>query len=244
MEQNQNIISENFVKFEKFLLEKFPNISEEQIQQFQALEALYKEWNAKINVISRKDIDNIYEHHIVHSIAIAGYLHEYEKETFNEFSILNSAKGESQKENKILDLGTGGGFPGIPLAILFPNVHFTLCDSIGKKTKVAEAVAKAIGLQNVTIENKRAEKLKDKFDFVVSRAVTNLPAFYPWVRGKFTKGILYLKGGDIAPEISELIEKYKLNGSFIHIWNVEDWTKNEYFKEKFVVHIEKKAVNQ
>lgn len=187
---------------------------------------LYKEWNAKINVISRKDIDNIYEHHVLHSLAIAEYLRRY--------------YGEAEWTGaKVLDVGTGGGFPGVPLAMEFPQTSFTLCDSIGKKITVAKAVSEGLGLSNVVCVNARAESLPDSFDWVVSRAVTTLENFYPWVKGKFSRSILYLKGGDINAEISELIKKYRLDPRRIRAWRIDEWLKDNYFAEKFVIEIGK-----
>lgn len=186
--------------------------------------ALWKEWNGKINVISRKDEDNIYEHHILHSLAIAEYVRRY----------ADFADG-----SKVLDLGTGGGFPGIPLAMEFPDVRFTLCDSIGKKVKVAAAVSEGLGLKNVECVNARAESLPGPYDWVVSRAVTSLDNFYPWVKGKFTRGILCLKGGDVNREISDLCRKCRLNPLTITAWPISEWLSDDYFKEKFVIHIRK-----
>jgi len=187
---------------------------------------LYKEWNAKINVISRKDIDNIYEHHVLHSLAIAEYLRRY--------------YGEAEWTGaKVLDVGTGGGFPGVPLAMEFPQTSFTLCDSRGKKITVAKAVSEGLGLSNVVCVNARAESLPDSFDWVVSRAVTTLENFYPWVKGKFSRSILYLKGGDINAEISELIKKYRLDPRRIRAWRIDEWLKDNYFAEKFVIEIGK-----
>lgn len=187
---------------------------------------LYKEWNAKINVISRKDIDNIYEHHVLHSLAIAEYLRRY----YGEDAWVGA---------KVLDVGTGGGFPGVPLAMEFPQTSFTLCDSIGKKITVAKAVSEGLGLQNVECVNARAESLPDHYDWVVSRAVTTLENFYPWVKGKFSRSILYLKGGDINEEISELIRKCKLKPQQIRAWRIDEWLKDNYFAEKFVIEIGK-----
>lgn len=186
--------------------------------------ALWKEWNGKINVISRKDEDNIYEHHILHSLAIAEYVRR-----FADF-----ADGST-----VLDLGTGGGFPGIPLAMEFPEVRFTLCDSIGKKVKVAAAVSEGLGLGNVECVNARAESLPGPYDWVVSRAVTSLDNFYPWVRGKYTRGILCLKGGDVNQEISDLCRKSRLDPAAISVWPISEWLSDDYFKEKFVIHIRK-----
>jgi len=189
------------------------------VQYTKAIE-LYREWNDKINVISRKDIDNIYEHHILHSLAIAEYMSFQPGET-------------------VLDVGCGGGFPGIPLAMRFPEVKFTLCDSIGKKIKVAQAVAEGLGLQNVSTVNARVETLPGTWDWVVSRAVTTLDNFYPWVKGRFRKGILYLKGGDVNAEISDLCRKCKLDPASIHVWPISSVYEDEYFREKFVIHIGK-----
>ena len=188
--------------------------------------SLYREWNEKINVISRKDIDNIYEHHIQHSLAIAEYVRRNRPDAF-------------KPGTKVLDLGTGGGFPGIPLAVEFPEVQFTLCDSIGKKIKVASSVAESLGLSNVNCVNCRAEDLNEQFDWVVSRAVTTLDRFYPWVKGKFTKGILYLKGGDVNEEISQLAARCGVRQSLVTAWKISEWLKDEYFAEKFVIDIEK-----
>ena len=186
------------------VLKYFPEITDEQKQQFEKLEQLYTEWNEKINVISRKDMDGLYEKHILHSLGIA--------------KVMPFADG-----TKVLDIGTGGGFPGIPLAILFPEVSFTLIDSIGKKIKVVEAVSEGLGLKNVTAVHGRAEKLKEKFHFVVSRAVTQMPEFLRWLKGKFEKeqfnekhnGVLYLKGGDLAEELAGLrCEIFQLKNYF------------------------------
>lgn len=187
--------------------------------------ALYREWNERINVVSRKDIDMLYEHHILHSLAIAEYVNRFYPGAFDGV--------------EILDLGTGGGFPGIPLATEFPAAHFTLCDSIGKKVRVAQAVADGLGLQNVQCVNARAESLAGPFDWVVSRAVTSLDNFYPWVKGKFRRSILYLKGGDINAEISELSRKCRVEPGKIRTWRVDEWLKDEYFAEKFVIEIGK-----
>lgn len=190
------------------------------MNRFDEAAELYRQWNDKINVISRKDIDNIYEHHILHSLAISEFF------SFDP--------GET-----VLDVGTGGGFPGIPLAIKFPEVKFTLCDSIGKKIKVASAVAESLGLDNVTCVNARAEELDGVFDYVVSRAVTSLENFYPWVRDKYRKSILYLKGGDVSEEIAVLVRRFKLNPSLISVHRIDSVYDNEYFREKFVIQIEK-----
>ena len=173
-----------------FVLKYFPSLSEKQIEQFNSLYPLYTEWNGKINVISRKDIGNLFIHHILHSLSIAKFIN-------------------FKAQTKVLDFGTGGGFPGIPLAILFPDVHFHLIDSIGKKVRVAEEVAKSIGLENVTFSHTRGEDIKDKYDFVVSRAVMNLPDLVKIIQKNISKeqrnaipnGLLCLKGGDLEKEI-------------------------------------------
>jgi len=197
----------------------FPEISEKQEDQFRKLEELYKNWNEKINVISRKDMDSLYEKHILHSLGIAEVM-------------------EFAPETKVLDIGTGGGFPGIPLAIMFPETHFTLIDSIGKKITVVSAVAEGIGLQNVTAVHGRAEKLKEKFHFVVSRAVTQMPEFLRWLKGKFEKeqfnpkhnGVLYLKGGDLAEELA---------GLKCEIFSLKNYFDEEFFDTKKVVYLSK-----
>ena len=202
-------------------------ITPQQEQLLQSLEGLYREWNAKINVISRKDIDNVYEHHVLHSLAIAKYL-----ETVPGLE-------ERFANGDILDLGTGGGFPGIPLAILYPQARFTLCDSVNKKTIVAEAVSKALDLKNVQVVNARAESLGRNFDFVVSRAVASLTDFYPWVKVRFNNSILYLKGGDVNEEISQLMARHKIRPGKVHTWPVSSWLHDEYYDGKLVIHIEK-----
>lgn len=197
----------------------FPNLTEKQQQQFSKLYPLYKEWNEKINVISRKDIDNLYINHVLHSLGIA---------KVNEFK-----PGAS-----LLDVGTGGGFPGIPLAILFPDTQFHLVDSIGKKITVVKNVTDALGLKNVRGEQIRAEQIKGEYDFVVSRAVTRLKEFYGWVGRKVKKesthklynGILYLKGGDLEEELAELKKPYQVT-------NLSDHFKEEFFETKKVVYV-------
>lgn len=198
-----------------------------QEQRFAALDGLYRDWNARINVISRKDIDNLHEHHVLHSLAIARYLQTV------------PGLEEEFASGTILDLGTGGGFPGIPLAILYPSAGFVLCDSVGKKTTVASAVAQALELSNVEVVNARAESLGRHFDFVVSRAVASLTDLYPWVKGRFGKGLLCLKGGDVAEEISALMARYNLRRGSVHTWPVSSWLQDSWYDEKFVVHIEK-----
>ena len=202
-------------------------VTQQQEQRLKALEGLYREWNAKINVISRKDIDNVYEHHVLHSMAIAKYL-----ETVPGLE-------EAFAQADVLDLGTGGGFPGIPLAILYPEARFTLCDSVNKKTIVAQAVSQALGLENVQVVNARAESLGRNFDFVVSRAVASLTDFYPWVKGRYNQGILYLKGGDVNEEIAQMMARHKIARGKVHTWPVSSWLKDEYYEGKLVIHIEK-----
>lgn len=209
--------------------ETFPDMTEHMEARFRAMECLYNDWNAKINVISRKDIDSLYIRHILHSLAIAAYLKEVRPEVMEEW--------KSAVNVNVLDLGTGGGFPGIPLAVLFPEVNFTLCDSVGKKTIVAQAVAEALGLENVTVVNARAESLPQTFDYVVSRAVTALDNFWPWVSGKFTKDIFYLKGGDFAEELCNMMKMARLRPGSVRTWKIQDWVDDPVFEEKFVIDI-------
>lgn len=197
----------------------FPDLTKRQIDQFAALFELYSEWNDKINVISRKDVENLYTNHVLHSLGIA--------------------KVQSFKPKaSILDVGTGGGFPGIPLSILFPETRFHLVDSIGKKITVVKAVASALKLDNVHAEQARAETIKGQYDFVVSRAVTRLKEFYGWIDKKLKKqsvhelhnGILYLKGGDLVEELAEL-------GKPTEVYELSQYFKEEFFETKKVVHV-------
>lgn len=220
----------DFNQFESFIRESFPELPDTGMERFRKMDQLYRDWNSRINVISRKDIDSLYDHHILHSLAIARYLEEMMPEVYGQFI-------QAESGLKVLDLGTGGGFPGIPLAIMFSGVRFTLCDSIRKKTIVAEDVARALGLDNVEVVNARAESLPGKFDYVVSRAVASLTDFYPWVKGKYSKGILYLKGGDINEEISTLMERYRLKRGSVGTWPVSSWLTDSYFEGKFVINI-------
>lgn len=200
------------------ILKHFPNLTETQIKQFEMLEALYQDWNAKINVISRKDIEALYVKHVLHSLAIAK-IQKFEPGTY------------------VLDVGTGGGFPGIPLAILFPETRFYLIDVILKKINVVKAVAEAIGLKNVKAEQLRAENAKGDYDFIVSRAVTNMPDFVSWIKDKIKKqnkhelknGILYLKGGDLTEELAPFPKATQ--------YNIADFFDDEFFETKKVVHL-------
>jgi 16S rRNA (guanine527-N7)-methyltransferase len=210
----------------EIILKYFSEFSEEQLRQFKLLEGLYKEWNEKINVISRKDIDGLYEKHVLHSLSIAAVF-------------------EFEDGSEIMDLGTGGGFPGIPLAIYFPKVKFHLVDSIAKKLKVVEAIAESIGLKNVTTQHGRAEEIKNrKFDYVVSRAVAPLNELWKWSKpllknfkvqipnSKFTPGLICLKGGDLNAEILE-------SGTRPLITEVAELFPEDFFKQKFLLYIKK-----
>ena len=176
-----------FNEFKTIIEEKFPEVTPQQMEQFRLMDELYRDWNSKINVVSRKDIDELYRHHVMHSLCIAAYLKAQMPDVYDRL------RGEGPysvaEPLKILDLGTGGGFPGIPLSVIFPHAKFTLCDSIGKKITVATEVAKGLGLKNVTTVNARAESLPETFDFIVSRAVTALSNFMPWVKGKYSEGL-------------------------------------------------------
>ena len=200
------------------ILKYFPNLTAIQIEQFEKLDFLYHDWNEKINVISRKDIDSLYTKHILHSLGIAKVM-KFEPGTF------------------VLDVGTGGGFPGIPLAILFPETRFYLIDVIAKKIKVVQGVADALELKNVKAEQLRAENVKGDFDFIVSRAVTNMPDFVSWIKTKIKKqqkhklknGILYLKGGDLTEELAAFPQATE--------YNLADFFEDEFFETKKVVHL-------
>lgn len=219
-----------FEDFERMVRAEFPQLSDVQTGRFRAMGALYRDWNARINVISRKDMDHFYLHHVLHSLSVASYLRRLRPDTYEALC----AGGLS-----VLDLGTGGGFPGVPLAVLFPQSRFTLCDSVGKKTIVAGAVVKDLGLDNAAVVNARAETLPGSFDFVVSRAVTSLENFYPWVKGRFSHSIFYLKGGDVNGEICTLMARERLRKGSVSVWPIGGWLKDEYFSEKFVIQIEK-----
>lgn len=200
------------------IIKHFPNLTEDQVSQFEKLEALYTDWNAKINVVSRKDIESLYTKHVLHSLGIA--------------KVMPFEPGAT-----VLDVGTGGGFPGIPLAILFPENRFYLIDVIAKKIKVVQEVAAGLGLKNVKAEQIRAENVKGEFDFIVSRAVTNMPDFVAWVKDKIKKkdnhelknGILYLKGGDLAEELKDFPKAVE--------YNLAEYFEGEFFETKKVVHL-------
>lgn len=201
------------------ILKYFPELTERQREQFAALLPLYEEWNAQINVISRKDMEHFYEHHVLHSLAIAKVM---------RFAPMT----------EILDVGTGGGFPGVPLAIMFPQARFTLIDSIGKKIKVVSDVVDRLGLENTKAMQIRAELLDGEYDFVVSRAVTTLGEFVPWVKKKISKaqyndlrnGILYLKGGDLTNELFTFRHKVKT-------WDISEWFEEDFFETKKVIYL-------
>lgn len=201
------------------ILKYFPELTERQREQFAALLPLYEEWNAQINVISRKDMENFYEHHVLHSLAIAKAM---------SFAPMT----------EVLDVGTGGGFPGVPLAVMFPDARFTLIDSIGKKIKVVNDVVERLGLKNTKAMQIRAEQLEGEYDFVVSRAVTTLGEFVPWVKKKISKtqyntlhnGILYLKGGDLTNELFAFRHKVKT-------LDIGEWFDGEWFETKKVIYL-------
>ncbi len=226
-----------FQEFKNIIQDLFPEVTSQQMDQFRLMDGLYRDWNSKINVVSRKDIDELYRHHVMHSLCIAAYIRTQMPDIYDRL------RGEGPysvaEPLKILDLGTGGGFPGIPLAVMFPHAQFTLCDSIGKKIIVATEVYKGLGLQNVKTVNARAESLPETFDYIVSRAVTSLDNFMPWVKGKYSEGILYLKGGDLAEEISTAMANHKMRKGSVHLWPISNCTSDPFFDTKFVIHIEK-----
>jgi len=202
----------------ELILKYFPDLTEDQIDKFTKLEALYQDWNLKINVVSRKDIDELYLRHVLHSLAIAKLI-------------------EFKPETKIMDVGTGGGFPGVPLAILFPECTFHLVDSIAKKLKVVDEVVEGLGLTNIKTTHTRVEEIKDTYDFVVSRAVAAMPTFVHWIRGKVAKkqnnelknGIIYLKGGDLSEELQDYPKAT--------IYDITDFYTEDFFDTKKVVHL-------
>lgn len=202
----------------ELILKYFPNLTEDQIEKFEKLEALYQDWNLKINVVSRKDIDELYLRHVVHSLAIAKVI-------------------QFKAGSKLMDVGTGGGFPGIPLAILFPECSFHLVDSIAKKLKVVNEVVDGLGLTNVKTTHSRVEAIDDTYDFIISRAVAAMPTFVHWVKGKIAKqqnhdlknGILYLKGGDLTEELQD----YKTTT----IYDLKNFYDEDFYDTKKVVHL-------
>ena len=202
----------------ELILKYFPDLTPLQIEQFTKLEALYQDWNLKINVVSRKDIDELYLRHVLHSLAIA--------------RIINFKEGSS-----MMDVGTGGGFPGIPLAILFPECEFHLVDSINKKLNVVREVVAGLELQNVKVTHSRVEEIKETYDFIISRAVAAMPTFVHWIKGKVSKtqqnelknGIIYLKGGDLTEELQD----YKTTT----IYNISDYFEEDFFDTKKIVHL-------
>lgn len=222
-----------FNEFKSIVEERFPEVDDAQMEQFRLMEGLYREWNAKINVVSRKDIDELYRHHVLHSLCIAAYIRGNMPDVYER--LRGDGPYSISEPLKILDLGTGGGFPGIPLAVMFPHTSFTLCDSIGKKITVATEVAAGLGLKNVRTVNARAESLPETFDYIVSRAVTSLDNFMPWVKGKYSEGILYLKGGDLTEEIA----KARLRKGSVSTWPISGWTEDPFFETKQVIFIEK-----
>lgn len=246
---------------EDLIFKYFPNLSKEQREQFKMLFPLYKDWNSKINLISRADIDNLYEHHVLHSLAIAKF---FEDEKIIQTVPSDSGESATDKSHgnnytstyslNIMDVGTGGGFPGVPLAIMFPHIKFLLIDSTGKKIMVADEVCKSLGLKNVTAIKARAEELSlsDYFDgstdcdYIVSRAVAALDKFIPWIKGKYSKGIVYLKGGD-ASEGGELDREIrsaaKQNGILresVGITDITKWFPTPYFEGKKVLFFPRK----
>lgn len=202
----------------ELILKYFPNLTEDQIDKFTKLEALYQDWNLKINVVSRKDIDELYLRHVLHSLAIAKVI-------------------DFKSKTKIMDVGTGGGFPGIPLAILYPECSFHLVDSINKKLNVVREVAEGLGLENVKTTHCRVEEIKDTYDFIVSRAVAAMPTFVHWVKARVAKkqnhtlknGIIYLKGGDLAEELQDYPKAT--------IYNISDYYTEDFFETKKIVHV-------
>lgn len=213
---------------EELIFKYFPQITEQQKALYSKLFPLYSEWNQKINVVSRKDIDNLYLHHILHSLAIA-------------------RRVSFPAGSKILDVGTGGGFPGIPLAIMFPECNFTLCDSILKKIKVVTEVKEALGLKNVNAIRMRADEAEGTYDFVVSRAVTDLSSFLPWVWNKIEqgkkegteRGVLYLKGGELNEEMAMAAKKMNIRQERFYKSDISQWFSEEWFKEKSVIFIKR-----
>lgn len=200
------------------------------LDRLRLLGELYREWNSKINVISRKDIDNIYSHHVLHSLFIARYLQDRRPQVYAEWV----SEGAT-----VLDAGCGGGFPGIPLAIFFPRCRFVLCDSIRKKTVVASGVAGKAAPDNVQVVNCRFESLPDVYDYAVSRAVASLDVFWPMVEGRFRKSLFYLKGGDTAPETEAMLKACRNSRPEVLKGEISDWTDDVFFKDKYVLELRK-----
>ena len=208
----------------KIIQHYFPNLDQNQIHQFESLKDLYLDWNSKINVISRKDTENFYTRHVLHSLSIAKFIN-------------------FKNNTKILDVGTGGGFPGIPLAIYFKNTSFTLVDSIGKKIKVVDKIVEDLEIRNVKSKIERAENISEKFDFIVSRAITQLERFCPWVEQNIAKsnkneiqnGIIYLKGGDLKEEIQKVSKRYNFR-----IENIINYFEDTFFESKSILYLHKK----
>ncbi|MCI1779384.1 MAG: 16S rRNA (guanine(527)-N(7))-methyltransferase RsmG [Bacteroidales bacterium] len=210
----------------------FPELTGDRRDKIEKLYSVYADWNSRINLISRKDMENLYLHHVLHSLSIAKFI-------------------SFKNEEEVIDAGTGGGFPGIPLAIFFPNNHFTLIDSVGKKIKAAEEIAESLELDNISIYHGRIEEAPVESDYIVSRAVADLSVFLKWVKGKYNKGVIYLKGGDITPgedishrgallqEIYTAAKRNGINREFISIKNLSEWFEEEYFVEKRLVFIPK-----
>ncbi len=204
---------------EQIIYKYFPDLPQKTMQQLAQLSSVYEDWNSKINVISRKDMDNFYTHHVLHSLALVKYLRD------NDI-----------RPSSIFDAGTGGGFPGIPMAVLMPECEFTLCDSIAKKIKVVTEVSTALGLTNVTPVCARTETLRErKYDYVVSRAVTELKKFIPLTSHLYTKGVLYLKGGDTQSEIDMCCKELKLQSSMFKTVNISDYFEEEFFETKRIL---------
>ena len=206
---------------EDIIFRYFPEMDGRQRERMAMLGPLYSEWNSRINVISRKDMDNLYIHHVLHSLALARFI-----------------KSSGLRPESIFDAGTGGGFPGIPMAIAMPECRFTLCDSIAKKIRVVSEVSSALGLDNVTPVCSRTEAIKDrKYDYVVSRAVTELSKFIPLTRHLYTEGILYLKGGDIQQEIEECVKRCRITPEQVSVHSISDFFEEEFFESKKIICI-------
>ena len=206
---------------EDIIFKYFPELDGTQRERMTMLGPLYREWNSRINVISRKDMDNLYVHHVLHSLALVRFI-----------------KDHGLRPESIFDAGTGGGFPGIPMAVAMPECRFTLCDSIAKKIRVVTEVATALGLDNVTPVCSRTEAIKDrKYDFVVSRAVTELSRFVPLTRHLYKEGILYLKGGDVQPEIEDCVRRCRITPEQVSVYGISDLFEEDFFESKKIICI-------